>query len=104
MTCLIRYVGSIKNVNDIINSVNDAWGCFDHAKLEKAFCSLNMVFDAVIVNYCENTYALPHLGKDAILRTEGILAMREKARQASEIAVGTEIRGWISSWETFGNN
>ena len=44
-------------------------------------------FDAVILHYGENSYEFPHLGKEAILRTEGILAMREQARQASELAV-----------------
>ena len=77
----------MKNVSDIIDSVNHAWTEFDHIKLEKAFCTLTMVYECVIESYGSNYYVLPHLGKDAILKNEGVHALRLQARQASDTAI-----------------
>ena len=41
----------------------------------------------VILHYGENDYNLPHINKNAIIRDKGILALRARARQASETAV-----------------
>ena len=46
-----------------------------------------MVFDIVLVNYDSNIYALPHIGKDAILKADGVFVLHEHARQASELAI-----------------
>jgi len=77
----------MRNVTDIINSVNDAWGRFNYVQLEKAFCTLTMVYDAIICCQGDNNYVLPHLGKDTILREEGVFSLRAQARQASPMAV-----------------
>ena len=91
------YVDTMTTVSDIIDSVNYAWAKFDHVQLEKAFCTLTMVFECVILNHGSNDYALPHLDKDAIIRREGIVGVRAHARQASQTAIDIVV-------EFFGEN
>lgn len=62
----------MRSVNDIIDSVDFAWSQFDHLQLEKACCTVNTVYDIVILNHGSNTYVLPHMGKDTILKNEGV--------------------------------
>ena len=77
----------MKNAASAIESVGFAWVEFNHIQLEKAFCTLNCIFEEVILNYGENTYTLPHFRKDAILKRDGILSLRSQARQAPRTAV-----------------
>ena len=60
---------------------------FFHYELEKAFCSLALVWDAVILNYGQNDFQMPHLGKDGIWKNEGVHALRKHAHHASPQAV-----------------
>ena len=46
-----------------------------------------MVFDTIILNYGSDIYVLPHLGKDAILKKDGVFVLREQACQASDMAI-----------------
>ena len=75
--------------HDILQSVQAAWNAFSHVQLEKAFCSLNLCYEEVILHYGDNSFNIPHIGQDAIIEEDGILALRARARQASEAAISS---------------
>ena len=90
-----KYHGQLQNHGDIIAGVNFAWNSFTHIQLEKAFCSLQTIFDEVIKSEGQNTYKIPHINKDAIWNRYGIFTLRARAEQASQeaIDIATEIFG-----------
>ena len=67
--------------------MNHAWAQFYHRQLEKAFCTLQTIFETVILCNGGNVYKIPHLGKDAIWNRDGVHTLREWASQASQEAV-----------------
>ena len=86
-TLQMSYPDIMHTEGDVIKAVNDAWLRFDHRQLEKAFCSLALVWDEVIINYGSNQYQMPHLGKDGIWKAEGVHVLRELACITSPQAV-----------------
>ena len=83
----MSYPHTMHTEGDVIDSVNDAWTRFTYYELEKAFCSLAMVWDEVILNYGTNEYQMPHLGKDGIWKNEGVHALLKHACHASPQAI-----------------
>ena len=81
-----KYGGHFHNIRDVITAVNHAWATFTHKQLEKAFCTLQTVFDAVIRVNGGNCYKLPHIGKDAIWNNYGVYTLCARAKQASQEA------------------
>ena len=76
-----------ENVQDVINAVEYAWGVFNHWQLERAFLTLQTVFEEVIKCQGGSCYKIPHIGKKALLREHGIFVLRERAERASQEAV-----------------
>ena len=81
-----KYGGPSRNEGDVITAVNHTWNSFLHYQLEKAFCTLQTIFDAVIKQQGGNCYKIPHIGKDAIWRNYGVFVLRSRAEQASQEA------------------
>ena len=71
----------MKNVSDVLDSIQGAWNAFSDVQLEKAFCTLNLVFEQVVLHYGDNCYALPHINKAAIWKKDGVSVLH--ACQAS---------------------
>ena len=78
-----RWEGQFRHAGDVIDAVNHAWNNLTHRQLEKAFCTLQTVFDEVIKAEGGNIYKLPHIGKDAIWNNEGVFALRARGTSQS---------------------
>ena len=72
---------------DVIHAVYYAWGRFNDRQLEKAFCTLQTVFEEIIKCQGGSQYRIPHIRKEAIWRVYGIHVLRELAEQASQDAI-----------------
>ena len=77
------YERDLNTAGDVIQAFNYAWQRFTHTQLEKAFCTLQTVFEQA----GGNQYKIPHIGKDAIWEREGIVALRARAGEASQESV-----------------
>ena len=82
-----KFHGHLDTPDGIIQAVNHAWLTFEHLQLEKSFCTLQRVHEEIILSSCDNTYVLPHMGKDKIIQEHGIHYFRIRARHASAQAI-----------------
>ena len=55
--------------------------------LEKAFCTLQTNYDQILCHEGGNRYKTQHIGKEKILRTDGVQVLRERAREATPEAL-----------------
>ena len=63
--------------------VNHGWLSFGHLQVEKSFCTLQHVYEEILLCNGNNTYVLPHIGKDKVIREQEIHHLRIRARHAS---------------------
>ena len=76
-----------KDVNGLIEQVEESFEAFEPTKIEKGFVTIQTVCDEILKCHGDNTYNLPHMGKDGIIREEGRLpqqvAASEEAKQVA---------------------
>ena len=58
--------------------------------MEKSFCTLQRVYEEIILFNGDNTYMLPLIGKDKLIREHSIHHLRIPARHASVQAIQKE--------------
>ncbi|CAN0307027.1 unnamed protein product, partial [Pylaiella littoralis] len=58
-----------RTIDQLISEVEVAWAAADPAKLGKVWTSLQACMEQILLCGGENTYKLPHLGKDKTART-----------------------------------
>lgn len=79
--------GVAKDVDGLIEQVEGAFADFDPRKIEKGFLTIQTVCDKILKCHGDNTYKIPHIGKDKILRREGALPVQlEASEEAKEAA------------------
>ena len=61
------------NLNDLIESVEHAFDSYDVEKLDKVFITLQSILIQVMIDEGGNSYKIPHMGKDKMLKENGKL-------------------------------
>ena len=80
------------NIDQLIANVEQTFWQFDERVIEKGFVTLGLVCDEIIRCGGDNTYKLPHIGKDNLLHTTGSLPLRIRASQ--------DVLEMARDWET----
>jgi hypothetical protein len=70
-----------KNVDELINQVEQAFNDFDPRKIEKGYVTLQSVLEEIILCNGDNNYRIPHLKKDSYLRQNGQLQWQLRASE-----------------------
>ena len=60
--------GFASNINELVTMVTEAYWDFPSFKIEKGFVTLATVIDQILVCRGDNTYKIPHIGKDRMIR------------------------------------
>ena len=68
-------------IDELIENVEEAYWSFEPRSIEKGFVTLGCVCNEVIRCGGDNTYQLPHIGKEAILNKTGSLPLEVPASE-----------------------
>ena len=79
------------NIDELIENVEQSYLQFEPRTIEKGFVTLGVICNEIIRCGGDNTYKLPHIGKDHILHATGALPLE---LQASE-----DVRRIAQEWE-----
>ena len=80
------------DIDTLIANVEETYWEFDARKIEKGFVTLGCICNEIIRCHGDNTYKLPHVGKDHMLQRDGSLPLGVQASEdVLEIA-----RQWVS--------
>jgi hypothetical protein len=69
------------NIDELIENVEQAFWQFESRSIEKGFVTLALMCNEVIRCGGDNTYKLPHIGKDNILHATGALPFEVRASE-----------------------
>ena len=67
------------NIDELIANVEETFWQFDDRTIEKGFVTLGCICNEVIRCTGDNTYKLPHMGKDQLLQIHGLLPLEVPA-------------------------
>jgi hypothetical protein len=83
------------DIDELIVNVEQTYWEFDARAIEKGFVTLGCICNEIVRFHGDNTYKLPHVGKDHMLQRDGYLPMEVRASEdVLEIA-----RKWVSGRE-----
>ena len=68
----LQHQNQAYNMATMLKACDDAFNEYPRIRLENIFLTLQLVYDEVIKANCNNTFPLPHMGKEK-LRKEGRL-------------------------------
>ena len=69
------------NIDELIENVEHSYWQFEPRAIEKGFVTLGVICNEIIRCGGDNTYKLPHIGKDRILHATGALPLEVKASE-----------------------
>lgn len=76
-----------KDIAGLIEQVETAYSNFDPRSIEKGFVTIQSVCDEILKCHGDNTYKIPHIGKDSILKRDGQLPRQlEASNEAKRVA------------------
>jgi hypothetical protein len=84
------------NIDELIANVEQSYWDFDVRTIEEGFVTLGCICNEIIRCDGDNTFTLPHIGKDRILQRDGALPLEMQASDdvleiARKWAMGTEM-------------
>ena len=83
------------DIDELIVNVEQTYWEFDARAIEKGFVTLGCICNEIVRFHGDNTYKLPHVGKDHMLQRDGYLPLEVRASEdVLEIA-----RKWVSGHE-----
>ena len=74
-----------RTIDDLISEVQTAWAAADAAKLGKVWTTLQSCHEQIVLCGGENTYKIPHLGKDAAARAGRTIQLRYRCGCRTEL-------------------
>ena len=76
--------GFASNIDELVTMVTEAYWDFPSIKIEKGFVTLATVIDQILVCRGDNTYKIPHIGKDRMIRDGTLPRWYPASEQAIE--------------------